>query len=99
VLRADASLEATPFRDWAAGRAMCIQLLDAYVLGTPGDWQMIATTANGQSAAVVYYRDAGGALRASGVVVLAVTATGISRVVEFHDPALVATFGFPDTPS
>jgi RNA polymerase sigma-70 factor (ECF subfamily) len=29
-------------------------------------------------------------------VVLAPTATGISRVVEFHDPALVATFGFPD---
>jgi RNA polymerase sigma-70 factor, ECF subfamily len=99
VLRLDASLEATPFRDWQAGRLRCIHLLDAYVLGTPGDWRMIPTTANGQPAAAVYYRDADGKLRASGVVVLTATATGISRVVEFHDPALVATFGFPDTPS
>jgi RNA polymerase sigma-70 factor (ECF subfamily) len=96
VLRADATLEATPFRDWQSGRAMCIHILDAFVLGTPGDWRMIATTANGQPAAVVYHRDADGALRADGAVVLAPTATGVSRVIKFHDPALVATFGFPD---
>jgi RNA polymerase sigma-70 factor (ECF subfamily) len=96
VLRTDATLEATPFRDWQAGRAMCIHMLGAYVLGTPGDWRMIATTANGQPAAVVYHRDADGALRADGAVVLAPTATGVSRVIKFHDPALVATFGFPD---
>jgi len=96
VLRTDATLEATPFRDWQAGRAMCIHLLDAYVLGTPGDWRMIATTANGQPTAVVYHRAADGALRADGAVVLAPTATGVSRVVKFHDPALVAMFGFPD---
>jgi RNA polymerase sigma-70 factor (ECF subfamily) len=96
VLRADATLEATPFRDWQAGRAMCIHVLEAYVLGTPGDWRMIATTANGQPAAVVYHRDSGGALRADGAVVLAATAAGVSRVVKFHDPALAAAFGFPD---
>jgi predicted transcriptional regulator len=96
VLRTDATLEATPFRDWQAGRAMCIHMLDAYVLGTPGDWRMIATTANGQPAAAVYHRDADGTLQADGVVVLAPTATGVSRVIKFHDPALVATFGFPD---
>jgi RNA polymerase sigma-70 factor (ECF subfamily) len=28
--------------------------------------------------------------------VLTPTATGVSGVVKFHDPALVATFGFPD---
>ena len=80
MLRADATLEATPFRDWQSGRATCIHVLDAYALGTPGDWRMIATIANGQPAAVV----------------LAPTAAGISRVVKFHDPALVTTFGFPD---
>ncbi len=95
VLRVDATLEATPFRDWQSGRAMCIDMLDTYVLGTPGDWRMIGTTANGQPAAVVYHRDADGALRADGAVVLAATATGISRVIKFHDPALVAAFGFP----
>ncbi len=96
VLRTDATLEATPFRDWQSGRARCIHMLDAYVLGAPGDWRMIATTANGQPSAVVYHRDADGVLRAAGVVVLAPTATGISRVIKFHDPALVATFGIPD---
>jgi RNA polymerase sigma-70 factor, ECF subfamily len=96
VLRADATLEATPFRDWQSGRTACIRMLDAHVLGTPGDWRMIATTANGHPAAAVYHRDGGGTLLADGVVVLVATATGIAGVVKFHDPALVATFGFPD---
>ena len=96
VLRADATLEATPFREWQAGRVKCIHMLDTYVLGAPGDWQMIATTANGQPAAVAYYRDADGAFRANDIVVLAPTATGVSRVIAFHDPALVEMFGFPD---
>jgi RNA polymerase sigma-70 factor (TIGR02960 family) len=95
VLRTDATLEATPFREWRAGRANCIHMLDVYVLGSPGDWQMIATTANGQPAAVVYHRDMNDRLRAHGIVVLAPTATGVSRVIEFHDPALVVMFGFP----
>jgi len=73
-----------------------MHLLDAYVMGTPGDWRMIATTANGQPAAVVYYRNADGARRAYGVVVLDATATGVSRVIALHDPALVPMFGFPD---
>jgi RNA polymerase sigma-70 factor (ECF subfamily) len=96
VLRADATLEATPFRDWQAGRAGCIHLLGTYVLGAPGEWRMIATTANGQPTAVVYHRDTGGTLRADGAVVLAPTASGISRVIKFHDPTLVTMFGFPD---
>jgi RNA polymerase sigma-70 factor (TIGR02960 family) len=97
VLRADATLEATPFRAWQAGKMKCIHMLDAYVLGTPGDWKMIATTANGQPAAAAYNRDADGTLRANGIVVLTPTTTGVSRVIAFHhDPALVAMFGFPD---
>jgi RNA polymerase sigma-70 factor (TIGR02960 family) len=96
VLRTDATLEATPFREWQAGRDKCIHMLDAYVLGTPGDWQMIATTANGQPAAAVYNRDANGTLRASGMVVLTPTTTGVSHVTAFHhDPTLVTMFGYP----
>jgi RNA polymerase sigma-70 factor (ECF subfamily) len=53
VLRTDATLEATPFRDWYAGRAKCLHLLGTYVLDVPGDWRMCATTANGQPAAAV----------------------------------------------
>jgi RNA polymerase sigma-70 factor (ECF subfamily) len=97
VLRADATLEATPFRDWQAGRVNSLRMLASYVLGEPGDWRLIPTTANGQPAAVEYHRHADGVLRAEGVVVLSATATGVSRVVSFHDPALVARFGFADT--
>jgi RNA polymerase sigma-70 factor (ECF subfamily) len=97
VLRSDATLEATTFRDWHAGRVACIHMLATYVMGTAGDWRMIPTTANGQPAAAVYHRDAHGVFRASDVVVLAPTVAGISRVVAFHDPALVVVFGFPDT--
>jgi RNA polymerase sigma-70 factor (ECF subfamily) len=96
VLRSDATLEATPFRDWQAGRVMCIHILDAYVMGAPGEWRMLATTANGQPAAAVYRRDADGVHRPDGVVVLTATTTGVSQVIKFHDPTLVATFGFPE---
>jgi RNA polymerase sigma-70 factor (TIGR02960 family) len=93
VLRADATLEATPFRDWQAGRTHCIELLARYVLGVPGDWRMVATTANGQPAAAVYRRGGDGALHPNGVVVLTATTTGVSHVVAFHhDPALVDQF-------
>ncbi|RYZ08137.1 MAG: sigma-70 family RNA polymerase sigma factor [Myxococcales bacterium] len=95
VLRADATLEATPFREWQTGRARCIRLLEAQVLGNPGDWRMLATTANGQPAAAVYQREMDGILRARGIVALAVTPSGVSRVVAFHhEPALVRAFGF-----
>lgn len=96
VLRTDASLESTPFRDWVVGRANCIRLLGSYVLGSPGQWRMLATSANGQPAAAVFRRDAGGALRADGIVVLEPTATGVSRVTAFHDPTLALLFGFPE---
>ncbi|RMI29700.1 RNA polymerase subunit sigma-70 [Nocardia stercoris] len=97
VLRADATLESTPFRDWQAGRAGCIAFLDRYVLGAPGDWRMLATTANGQPAAVIYRRDADGVLRGYGAVVLAATADGVTSVVAFHHATLVTTFGYPET--
>jgi RNA polymerase sigma-70 factor (TIGR02960 family) len=98
VLRTDAKLEATPFREWQAGRNACIGMLDAYVLGRPGDWRMTATTANGQPAAAVYNRDRDGTLRATGIVVLTPTATGVSHVTAFHhDPTLVAMFGLPES--
>ncbi|MFG1645153.1 RNA polymerase subunit sigma-70 [Amycolatopsis sp. NPDC049252] len=95
VLRTDATLEATPFREWYAGRVRCIHVLGTYVLGRPGDWRMSSTTANGQPAAAVYHRDDSGGYHPHGIVVLAPTSTGISRVVEFHDPALVVLFGPP----
>ncbi|MHC1563051.1 RNA polymerase subunit sigma-70 [Actinomycetospora sp. C-140] len=96
VLRADATLEATPFRDWQSGRGSCLHVLGSFVLGTPGEWRMLPTRANGHPAAAVYRRRPDHVMRADGVVVLVPTAAGVARVVKFADPALVAAFGFPD---
>jgi hypothetical protein len=97
VLRADATLEATPFTDWQAGRIRCIELLEKYVMGEAGRWKMLPTQAHGLPAAVIYRRDEAGLLRSSGIVVLTVTDTGVARVTAFHhDAAAVSRFGFPE---
>jgi RNA polymerase sigma-70 factor, ECF subfamily len=97
ALRHDAALEMVGSRTWFAGRATCLPYL-AGVVGAPGDWRMVAIAANGQPAAAAYRRDADGVLRAFGVAVLDVTATGIARIVVFGDPGLVTLFGLPLIP-
>ncbi|MEU4221301.1 RNA polymerase subunit sigma-70 [Actinoplanes sp. NPDC026623] len=94
LLLADATLEATPLRTWFAGRAVCVPFLRRHLLGSPGDWRMLATSANGQPAAAAYTRDGHGGHRAYGICVLTVTGAGIRRISSFGDPGLVATFGF-----
>jgi RNA polymerase sigma-70 factor (ECF subfamily) len=95
LLCAEATLEATPFRTWFAGSDTCVPFLRARVLGTPGDWRMLPTRANGQPAAVGYCRDPDGAYQAYGIVTFTMSAAGISRVISFSDPGLVRAFGFP----
>jgi RNA polymerase sigma-70 factor, ECF subfamily len=94
ALRHDAALEMVGSRTWFAGRATCLPYL-AGVLGVQGDWRMVAIAANGQPAAAAYRRDEDGALRAFGIAVLDVTATGIARIIVFGDPGLVTLFGLP----
>jgi RNA polymerase sigma-70 factor, ECF subfamily len=97
LLTADANLEATPMRTWFAGRKTCVPFLRDRVLGSPGDWRMLATSANGQPAAVTYRRDQDGNYQPYGICVLTVTSAGISHVSSFGDPKLVSVFGFrPD---
>lgn len=98
VLRADATLEATPFKNWYAGRVACMRQLETYILGVPGDWRMLPARANGQPAVVAYRRGEDGAYAPYGAAVLTATATGVSRVVAFQDPTLVSAFGFPPRP-
>ncbi len=97
LLSRDATLEATPIRTWFAGKRTCVPYLRLRVLGTPGDWRMLPTRANGQPAAVAYVRDKADRYRAYGVVVLTCTAEGIANIHSFGDPALVVAFGFPAT--
>jgi RNA polymerase sigma-70 factor (ECF subfamily) len=97
LLCRDATLEATPFLTWLAGHDTCVPFLRLRIMGSPGDWRMLASSANGQPAAVCYTRDPSGAYQAYGVVVLTVSASGISRIVSFGDPSLPGAFGFPAT--
>jgi RNA polymerase sigma-70 factor (ECF subfamily) len=94
LLLADATLEGTPLRDWFAGRETCVPYLRDHVLGPPGTWRMLATSANGQPAAADYVRDSRGVYQPYGIVVLTVTSEGISRIVSFGDPGLLPVFGF-----
>jgi RNA polymerase sigma-70 factor (ECF subfamily) len=97
LLTQDATLEATPLRTWFAGRTTCIPFLRDHLLGSPGDWRMLATSANGQPAAAAYRRDEHGNYQPYGICVLTVTATGIRRIFSFGDPGLLAVFGFSRT--
>jgi RNA polymerase sigma-70 factor (ECF subfamily) len=90
LLSRDATLEATPWRSWYAGRATCVPYLSRWVLGAPGDWSMRPTAANGQPAALAYVHG-----QPYGVVVLTVIGDRIGRIVSFQDPALVARFTGP----
>jgi RNA polymerase sigma-70 factor, ECF subfamily len=95
VLRHDAALEMVGSRTWFAGRATCLPYIAGQVMGAPGDWRMVAIAANGQPAAAAYHRDGDGGLRAFGVALLDVTATGIARIVVFGEPGWVTLFGLP----
>jgi RNA polymerase sigma-70 factor, ECF subfamily len=95
ALRTDAAIEMVGTRTWFSGRATCLRFL-THAIGSPGDWRMVPTAANGQPAAAAYVRDRGGVHRAFGLGVLTVTDAGIARILVFGGgPDLVAKFGLP----
>jgi RNA polymerase sigma-70 factor (ECF subfamily) len=96
VLRKDAAIEVIGTGTWFAGKTTCLGYL-ARVTGAPGDWRMLPTSVNGQPAAIAYVRDGEGVLRAFGIGLLTTTATHITRITAFGDPALVGKAGFPMT--
>jgi RNA polymerase sigma-70 factor (ECF subfamily) len=98
LLRKDATLKAPPLRTWYAGPKFCMPYMATHVLGSPGHWRMLPTSANGQPAVAAYYRGSDGTYLPYGIVVLTATAEGISRITAFGDPALVTSFGFPAVP-
>jgi RNA polymerase sigma-70 factor (ECF subfamily) len=94
VLRDDAVLEMDA-RTWFSGKVMCLRFIRAQAIGSPGDWRLLPTRANGQPAAAAYLRGADGTHRGVGVSVLTPAAGGIARITLFGDPALVTRFGLP----
>lgn len=94
ALRADAAIELVGTSTWFSGRVTCLRLL-ATAVGSPGDWRMIGTVANGQPAAAAYLRDADGTYQAFGLALLTPTSTGLTHIHVFGTPGLVAEFGLP----
>jgi RNA polymerase sigma-70 factor (ECF subfamily) len=95
ALRADAAIELVGTRTWFSGKVTCLRYL-AHVIGSPGDWLMIPTQANGQPAVASYYRTDDATYLALGVAVLTATSTGVAGITVFPGgPGLVARFGFP----
>ncbi|TCO62712.1 sigma-70 family RNA polymerase sigma factor [Actinocrispum wychmicini] len=95
ALRADAAIEMVGTRTWFAGRVTCLRYL-THVIGSPGDWRMIPTVANGQPAAAAYHLGADGIHRAFGLGVLTTTDNGITHIHVFGGgPDLVTRFGLP----
>ena len=95
LLRRDAALELPPSSVWFTGGAAIATAVAG--LGSPGEWRMVPTAANGQPAAAAYQRGADGIYRAFGIVVLTAATTGIARIVVFGDPGLLGRFGLPPT--
>ncbi len=95
LLRDDAVFEMPPLPTWYAGRVPIGRFLAARVLLRPRGFRMIPVAANGQPALAAYLREDDGVLRAHGVQVLTITRAGVSRVVSFNDPGLLAAFGLP----
>jgi RNA polymerase sigma-70 factor (ECF subfamily) len=96
ALRTDAAIEMVGTRTWFAGRAACLNYLEQ-VIGSAGDWRMLATSANGQPAVAGYQRRSDGTYAAFGLAVLVVTSAGIKRVVVFAGADLVSRSGLPST--
>jgi RNA polymerase sigma-70 factor (ECF subfamily) len=87
ALRTDAAIELVGTRTWFAGRRTCVQYI-AHVLGSSGDWRMVPTLANGQPAAIAHHRSG-----ISGLGILTISPSGISRITAFNgDAELLARF-------
>ncbi|WP_394831312.1 RNA polymerase subunit sigma-70 [Pendulispora rubella] len=92
LLCADATLEMAPARTWFSGKKTCAPFIVHQALGAPGEWRMVPTAANGQPAVMAYRRGEDGAHHPFGIAVLTFRPSGISRIVVFGNPALVAKF-------
>jgi RNA polymerase sigma-70 factor (ECF subfamily) len=91
ILRHDAVLEMTPCTTWFNGRVTCLPYIVRHALGTPGEWRMTPTTANGQPAALADRRGEHG-YTPFALAVLTVRDNGIERISLFHEPSVLARF-------
>jgi RNA polymerase sigma-70 factor (ECF subfamily) len=92
ALRSDAAIEMVGSRTWFAGRTTCLRFLER-VIGSAGNWRMLATRANGQPAVAGYLRSRDDSYNAYGLALLSMTPAGIDRIVVFAAEDLVSRSG------
>ncbi|MGD0240019.1 MAG: sigma-70 family RNA polymerase sigma factor [Streptosporangiaceae bacterium] len=97
LLRDDAVFEMPPLPVWFAGRENVELFLRSHVLRQPGGFRMIPVAANGQPALAGYRRGPDGTYHANAIEVLTITASRVTRVTAFLDPALFPAFALPPT--
>lgn len=99
LLCEEATLEMTPSLTWFAGKKTCVPYIVGRALGSPGEWRMVPTSANGQPAAIAYRRRADGTHQPFGVAVLTVRPTELARIALFTGAAIVERFESALAPS
>jgi RNA polymerase sigma-70 factor (ECF subfamily) len=78
----DAVIEMTSSTTWFQGKRACAPFVIQH-LGTPGEWRMTPTAANGQPAAIAYHRRSDGTYEPFGVAVLIARTDGLARITLF----------------
>jgi RNA polymerase sigma-70 factor, ECF subfamily len=93
----DAILEMTGTTTWFSGKATCFPFIASQAIGNAGDWRMVPLHANGQLAVAAYHLGAGDTYLPFAIVVVATTATHLTRISLFAEPTLFARFDLPAT--
>jgi RNA polymerase sigma-70 factor, ECF subfamily len=97
LLAKDAVWEMPPFPTWFRGPEQVARHLSGQCPGGPGDFRLVATTANGAPALGLYLRSPDGVFERFCLQVLSIADGSITHVVSFFDHRLFDRFGLPDT--
>jgi RNA polymerase sigma-70 factor, ECF subfamily len=98
TLAQEATFEMPPIPTWFAGREAIARFL-APRLPAPGQVRFVRVDANGQPGLALYLETRDGDWRAHALHVLAVSPSGIERIVAFMDPSVFSLFGLPQNDS
>jgi RNA polymerase sigma-70 factor (ECF subfamily) len=91
----DAVFDMPPYAVWYKGPANIARHLAETCPVGPGEMRLIPVTANGQPGFGTYWRDAEGVYKPFNLVVLTLSAEGITHSTSFFDHRLFETFGLP----
>jgi hypothetical protein len=85
-----------PIPTWFVGREAVARFL-ALRLPASGRVRMVRADANGQPGPALYHETPDGNWRAHALHVLAISPSGIERIVAYMDPGIFSLFGLPQT--